>query len=99
MKHRSLLVIALLGFAAFATPNVQAGGKGKSKAVMHTTITSISGNTITNETEIDYNGQRVALSALQPGMRVEITNDMSVGGVASRINASEAPKVKAAGKK
>lgn len=116
MKHRSLFIITILGFTAFAMPGVQAGGKGGNhapKPVMHTTITSISENsvtvqeakatktfTITKDTEIDYNGQRVALSALQPGMRVEISSGMTEG-VASRINASEAPKapVKPAGKK
>src|SRR5438309_10383412 len=100
MKHLPLF-IALLIAVAFA-PNLQAGrskasSKAQPKPPIHTTITSISGNTITvqeakaaktftitNDTEIDYNGQRVALSALQRGMRVEISSGMT-DGVACRI--------------
>jgi hypothetical protein len=109
MKKLSL-IIAIVATAALA-PNLHAAGKCRPRpAPAHTTIVSVSENsitikeaketktfTITKETEIDYQGQRVSVSQLQPGMRVEVTSGMTAG-VASRINASEAPKAPAAKK-
>jgi riboflavin synthase alpha subunit len=107
MKRLILLLLSLLSFTAFTTTSLQAGGKAKPRPTpAHTTIVSVNGNsitvqeakvtktfTVTKETEIDYNGQRATLSQLQPGMRVEVTSGMTEG-VASRINASEAPAPK-----
>jgi hypothetical protein len=116
MKTPAFLLTILL--LVLLTPDLHAGrgwprSKPTPKPAVHTTIASISSNsitvqeakatktfTITPDTEIDYNGQRVALSALQPGMRVSVNTGIS-GDVASRISANESPKepAKPAGKK
>lgn len=105
MKQLSVL-IALLIVAAL-TPSLHARSWPKSKPqpkpAIHTTITSISGNSITvqeskatktfaitSDTEIDYDGQPVALSSLKSGMRVSVSTGLNEN-VASRISASEAP--------
>jgi hypothetical protein len=70
----------------------------------HTTITSINADTIviseggkaktfkiTKDTEIDLKGQKVKPEDLKAGMRVSVSMG-SDASVASRINASDAPK-------
>ncbi len=109
------LTVQMLAGAAYAenksaarpqnrnTPNKPPAKKDPPKAE-HTTITSISADsitiseggkaktfTITKDTEIDLKGQKAKVEDLKAGMRVSVSMG-SDPTIASRINASDPPK-------
>lgn len=108
MKHTTISLLIGIAFAA-ATP-VMAADKAKPTPVpaTHTTIASISGDSITTttgaitktftidpKTEIFYLGKRVSASDLQTGMRVTVTQSFD-GKMATAITAAEVVKKPAA---
>ena len=100
------LLLSLLALIALLSCPADASTKPKPtpKPDFHTVIESISADSITVKepketktykidryTEITYNGQPVKTTDLKPGMRVEVSSNTDTT-VASRIDASEAPK-------
>lgn len=107
-KPSSLLLILTLALALLTWSNDAFAGKPAPKRTpippKHTTISSISADSITistgdstktyqitPSTAIEYQGQNVKATDLQPGMRVSVSAGMDPAK-ADRISASEAPK-------